>query len=304
MTSFPPIIYLAGPTGSGKSAVAVELAALLDAEIVSSDAYQVYREIPVLTAAPSPEEQSRVPHHMISIIPVQMPWDATEHYHRAMRCIEDIRARGKTAIVTGGSGLYFKFLSHGMSEAPPGDPELRATFAAHSTEDLYARLASLDPEGAETTDPANRRYVERNLEIVLAGGKPLSFWKKNWLKPALGPGWVLTRDVTELDRRIALRAEYMLLNGAMEEVASLGPCSSTAERTLGLHLIRGMIQGNVTREECRVQLALATRQYAKRQRTWLKRESWLRELPADHDSTAPQLAGHILKELLERGRAL
>ena len=99
MTSFPPIIYLAGPTGSGKSAVAVELAALLDAEIVSSDAYQVYREIPVLTAAPSPEEQSRVPHHMISIIPVQMPWDATEHYHRAMRCIEDIRARGKTVVV-------------------------------------------------------------------------------------------------------------------------------------------------------------------------------------------------------------
>ena len=114
-------LFLAGPTGSGKSAVAVELAEMLDAEIVSSDAYQVYRELPILTAAPSPADRERVPHHMVSIIPVQRNWNATEHYHRAMRCMEEIHARGKIAIVTGGSGLYFKFLSHGLSEAPPGD---------------------------------------------------------------------------------------------------------------------------------------------------------------------------------------
>lgn len=114
-------LFLAGPTGSGKSAVAVELAEMLDAEIVSSDAYQVYRELPILTAAPSPADRERVPHHMVSIIPVQKNWNATEHYHRAMRCMEEIHARGKIAIVTGGSGLYFKFLSHGLSEAPPGD---------------------------------------------------------------------------------------------------------------------------------------------------------------------------------------
>ena len=102
-------LFLAGPTGSGKSAVAVELAEMLDAEIVSSDAYQVYRELPILTAAPSPADRERVPHHMVSIIPVQKNWNATEHYHRAMRCMEEIHARGKIAIVTGGSGLYFKF---------------------------------------------------------------------------------------------------------------------------------------------------------------------------------------------------
>ena len=121
-------LFLAGPTGSGKSAVAVELAEMLDAEIVSSDAYQVYRELPILTAAPSPADRERVPHHMVSIIPVQKNWNATEHYHRAMRCMEEIHARGKIAIVTGGSGLYFKFLSHGLSEAPPGDAALRAAF--------------------------------------------------------------------------------------------------------------------------------------------------------------------------------
>lgn len=293
-------LFIAGPTGSGKSAVAVELADMLGAEIVSSDAYQVYREIPILTAAPSPEDQARIPHHMVSIIPVQMPWDATEHYHRAMRCVEDIHARGKTAIVTGGSGLYFKFLSHGMSEAPPGDSALRATFAAYSTEDLYARLSALDPEGAATTSPSNRRYVERNLEIVIAGGKPLSFWKQNWLKPPRGPGWTITREVPELDGRIALRAARMMQEGAVEEVERLSPCSATAERTLGLMLIRSMLRGEITRETCQAQLALTTRQYAKRQRTWLKREQWLRELPANGQSSARELAEHILTDLKKR----
>lgn len=296
-TDFPSTLFIAGPTGSGKSAVAVELAEMLGAEIVSSDAYQVYRELPILTAAPSPEDQARISHHMVSIIPAQMPWDATEHYHRAMRCMEDIHARGKTAIVTGGSGLYFKFLSHGMSEAPPGDAALRAAFADCSTEELYARLAALDPEGAAVTNSSNRRYVERNLEIVLAGGKPLSFWKKNWQRPPLGPGWAITREVPELDGRIALRAARMMQEGAMEEVERLGPCSATAERTLGLALIRSVLRGETTRETCQAQLALATRQYAKRQRTWLKREHWLRELPASPFTSPRELAERIMHEL-------
>ena len=277
--------------------MAVELAEMLGAEIVSSDAYQVYRELPILTAAPSPEDRARILHHMVSIIPVQMPWDATEHYHRAMRCVKDIHSRGKTAIITGGSGLYFKFLSHGLSEAPPGNAALRASFANYSTEELYARLASLDPEGAVLTNSSNRRYVERNLEIVLAGGKPLSFWKRNWLKPPRGPGWAITREVPELDSRIALRAARMMQEGAVEEIATLGPCSATAERTLGLALIRSMLRGEITREICQAKLALATRQYAKRQRTWLKREQWLRELPADQNSTARQLAKRIMQDL-------
>lgn len=295
-TDFPSTLFLAGPTGSGKSTVAVELADMLGAEIVSSDAYQVYRELPILTAAPSPEDQVRIPHHMVSIIPVQMPWDATEHYHRAMRCMEDIHARGKTAIVTGGSGLYFKFLSHGMSEAPPGDASLRASFADYSTEELYARLTSLDPEGAAVTNSSNRRYVERNLEIILAGGKPLSFWKQNWLKPPRGPGWVITREVPELDGRIALRAARMMQEGAVEEVSRLGSCSATAERTLGLALIRSLLRGEISQEDCQAQLALATRQYAKRQRTWLKREHWLRELPAAPSISPRELAECIIRE--------
>ncbi len=291
----PTTLFLAGPTGSGKSAVAVELAKMLGAEIISTDAYQVYREIPVLTAAPTGEELSAVPHHMIGIIPVSQIWDATEHYHRAMDCLRHVHARGKTAIITGGSGLYFKFLSHGLSQAPPGDPQLRAEFSAFTTEQLYARLQAIDPEGAAATDACNRRYVERNLEIVITGGKPLSYWKRNWQHPPLGPGWVITRDVAQLDARIARRAAHMLDSGAVEEVATLGPCSATAERTLGLQLIRDMLRGNITHHECLTQLALSTRQYAKRQRTWLKREQWLTELPATESATAHQLAQKILQ---------
>lgn len=184
-TGLPATLFLAGPTGSGKSAVAVELAEMLGAEIVGSDAYQVYRELPILTAAPSPEDRARVPHHMVSIIPARMPWDATEHYHRAMRCVEDIHARGKTAIVTGGSGLYFKFLSHGMSEAPPGDAALRAAFADCSTGRI-ARQAGFPGPGRRSPDqffqpavcgtqPGNRpcrRKTPFLLEAELAEAAP------------------------------------------------------------------------------------------------------------------------------------
>ncbi|MFR1412116.1 MAG: tRNA (adenosine(37)-N6)-dimethylallyltransferase, partial [Akkermansia sp.] len=293
--AFPMTLFLAGPTGSGKSAVAVELAEMLGAEIVSSDAYQVYRELPILTAAPSPEDRARILHHGFHH---SSPNALGRHgtHHRAIRCNGYSFPR-KSSHLTGGSGLYFKFLSHGLSEAPPGNAALRASFANYSTEELYARLASLDPEGAVLTNSSNRRYVERNLEIVLAGGKPLSFWKRNWLKPPRGPGWAITREVPELDSRIALRAARMMQEGAVEEIATLGPCSATAERTLGLALIRSMLRGEITREICQAKLALATRQYAKRQRTWLKREQWLRELPADQNSTARQLAKRIMQDL-------
>lgn len=296
-TTFTSTLFLAGPTGSGKSAVAVELAEMLGAEIVSSDAYQVYRELPILTATPSPEEIARVPHHMISIISINRNWDASEHYHRAMQCIEDIHSRGKIAIITGGSGLYFKFLSHGISEAPPGNSTIRASFANYSTEELFARLTSLDPEGAAATSSVNRRYVERNLEIVLSGGKPLSHWKQNWQRPPRAPGWVITRDVQELDTRIAHRSALMLEKGAIEEVKALGECSATAERTLGLSIIRSMLRGEISQKTCRENLALSTRQYAKRQRTWLKRESWLRQLPATSADSPRKLAEHIIKDL-------
>lgn len=285
-------IFILGPTGCGKSAVAVELARLLGrAEIVSADAYQVYRALPVLTAAPSQAEMNGVPHHLIGTLDVRENNDAATHARRAQTCIDDIIARGSIPIVTGGSGLYVKFISHGISPAPPSDPSLRAELQALPAEEAVRRLQELDPEGAAATNLQNPRYVVRNLEIVLTGGKPLSYWRNNWQPQAAGPGFHLTREVAELDSRIAKRAELMLANGAIDEVAALpDELSSTAAKTLGLSLIREYLTGARTRTELTAALALATRQYAKRQRTWLRREPWATPLACCQSAAADILS--------------
>lgn len=279
-------IFILGPTGCGKSAVAVALAQRLgNAEIISADAYQVYRAMPVLTAAPTAGEQCGIPHHLIGTMEVSENNDAATHARRAQACIDAILARGATPIITGGSGLYVKFISHGISPAPPGDPALRAELEALPAAEAVRRLQEADPEGAAATNLQNPRYVIRNLEIVLLGGKPLSYWRNNWQPQACGPGFCLTREVPELDARIAARAARMLADGAIDEVAALPPdLSPTAEKTLGLALIRDYLAGNTTRAELTAALALATRQYAKRQRTWLRREPWATPIPCNSAS--------------------
>ncbi len=298
-------LFLLGPTGCGKSAVAVALAEQLGAEIVSADAYQVYRGLEVLTAAPSAEERARVPHHLVACLDPTKGNDAATHARRAGECLADIRTRGKRAIVTGGSGLYVKFISHGISPAPPSDPILRAELSALPLPELVRRLQEADPEGAAATDLQNPRYVARNLEIVLCGHKPLSAWRNNWQPQAIGPGFVLTRETAELDTRIARRAHAMLEEGALEEVAALDAAgislSSTAEKTLGLSLIREHLAGQMNREELEAALSLATRQYAKRQRTWLRREQWLTPLTVQESDSAESMAEKIFKRLSSLG---
>ncbi len=287
-------IFILGPTGCGKSRVAVELAQLLGrAEIVSADAYQVYRAMPVLTAAPGVEEMGGIPHHLIGTMEVSENNDAAAHARKAQACIADIQARGAVPIVTGGSGLYVKFISHGISPAPPSDPELRAQLEALPAEEAVRRLQEVDPAGAAATNLLNPRYVVRNLEIVLLGGKPLSYWRNNWQPEACGPGFCLTREVPELDARIAARAAQMLEAGAIAEVAALpDELSPTAEKTLGLSLIREHLAGNSTKAELTAALALLTRQYAKRQRTWLRREPWATPIPC-----TPEAARRIYDSL-------
>lgn len=272
-------IFILGPTGCGKSLLAVELAERLgNAEIVSADAYQVYRQMPILTAAPGAELLGRVLHHLIGIMDVTENNDAAMHARRAFDAIADVQARGHTPIITGGSGLYVKFISHGISPAPPCDPSLRAELAALPLAEAVARLQALDPEGAARTDLHNPRYVTRNLEIVILGGKPLSYWQQNWQRPPAGPGFVLVRDTAELDVRIARRAISMVRQGVVDEVAALGSLSPTASKTLGLSQVKSYLSGEITRDELVRSLALTTRQYAKRQRTWLRRETWLTPL--------------------------
>ena len=292
-------VFILGPTGSGKSAVAVELAEILgNTEIISADAYQVYKGMPIITAAPSFEELSRVKHHLVGFMDPTENNDAAEHARRAGAIIERLQKGGMPPVLTGGSGLYVKFISHGISTAPPSDPVLREELNALSLDEAVCKLREADPEGAANTDLHNQRYVVRNLEIVLLGGKPLSYWKNNWQEPA-GPGFCIVRDTEELDARIARRAEQMLRDGAIEEVAALEALtlSTTASKTLGLSQVQNYLKGRLTRSELISAISLATRQYAKRQRTWLRREKWLTPVEVRAGETAREVAVRIAQQL-------
>lgn len=295
-------LFILGSTGSGKSAVAVELAEILgNSEIISTDAYQVYKRMPIITAAPTKEEMERVRHHLVGFMEPTENNDAAEHARRAEHISVTLKQGGMLPIHTGGSGLYVKFISHGISPAPPSDSALRAELNQLSLAEAVARLREADPEGAACTDLCNQRYVVRNLEIVLLGGKPLSYWRNNWQEPR-GKGFWIVRDIDELDARIARRAEQMISEGAIEEVAALEglTLSTTASKTLGLAQVQDYIKGLYTRSELISAISLATRQYAKRQRTWLRREKWLTPITVGAGDTARDIAEKIAS-LLCRG---
>jgi tRNA dimethylallyltransferase len=268
-------------------------------QIISTDAYQVYRGMPIITAAPGDEEMSRVKHHLVGFMNPTENNDAAEHARRAENIITELQKGGMPPVLTGGSGLYVKFISHGISPAPPSDPELRAELNALPLPEVVRRLQEADPEGAADTDLQNPRYVVRNLEIVLLGAKPLSYWRNNWQAP-IGPGFCLVRDTADLDARIAKRAAQMLRDGVADEVAALEglTLSTTASKTLGLSHMQDYLKGRLTASELVSAISLATRQYAKRQRTWLRREKWLTPVEVSRDAKPREVAERIAALLI------
>jgi len=288
MKSPPTPIYVCGPTASGKSALAIQLAHLTDGEIVNADAYQIYRGIDILSAAPSADEQSQAPHHLYGIIPPQETCDAMRFREWALPVIREIQSRAKTPIITGGSGMYLKFLTHGPSPVPSGDDALRAELDQEPNETLIARLTALDPEGAAMTNLQNRRYVIRALEICLLSGEKMSVLKNDWKKKSAEKekylrGIYLLWDRELLRQRINLRSKIMLDSGAIEEVKTLNAPSATCDKAIGIPQIRNHLAGEITRDECEERIAAATRQYAKRQRTWFNKETWLTPIHPDAD---------------------
>ena len=166
--------FIVGPTATGKSEVAADVACEVDAEIVSADAFQIYNGLNLLTAKPEGATLAKAQHHLIGIVPLTEEMNAEKYRRTAMHAIEDISSRGKLAIVVGGSGLYIKALTHGLVPLPESDPKLRAKLNAMSLDDLRSQLAELDPKTARKIDMKNRRRVVRALEICLLSGKPAS----------------------------------------------------------------------------------------------------------------------------------
>ena len=277
----PSRFFLCGPTASGKTALALALAEAWDGEIVNGDAFQVYRGLEILSAAPSEKEQATCPHHLFGIIDTAESMDAAKYAALANPVIEEIENRGKTAIIVGGSGLYLKFLTHGIAEAPPGDEEIRAELKGWSVAQIYERLKELDPDEAARQNSQNRRHLSRALEICLVTGQKASSLRQNFEDPTLLEGLkgiVLNWTPQILAERISLRTRVMLDSGAINEVEEIPLEAGTIRQAIGVREIDAYLNKEMTLEECEERITISTRQYAKRQRNWFRRESWLRSV--------------------------
>ena len=263
----------------GKSALAVAVAERLGAEIVGADAFQVYAGLDLLTAKPSPAERARVPHHLIGVVPPAEPFSVARYLEHARACLADIAGRGRLALVVGGTGLYVRALNEGLSPLPPARPELRAELGALDLPTLAARLRALDPAGAAAVDQANPRRLIRAIEIVETTGRPLAehrtAWTRGEQRPAGPPrGFLVNCPRPELRARIARRTAAMFARGGVEEVRAfpderIGP---TLGQALGLAELRAVGRGELPAAAARARLETGTRQYAKRQLTWFRRD--------------------------------
>ena len=277
----------------GKSEIAAEIACRVNAEVVSADAFQIYRGLDQLTAKPEKRTLAKAPHHLLSAVPLSEEMNVEKFRAAAVKAIRDIQAREKHAIVVGGSGLYVRALTHGLSRLPGADPKLRAQLSALSFDELRHQLIDLDPAVARKIDMKNRRRVLRALEIYLLTGKAVSEQRTAWpvaaslcearrgqtlgrgdasLSEAATDGVFVFRDRAELYQRIDRRVEKMFTEGVVEEVRALSDLSSTAEKALGLREIRALLAGEISESECIARTQRGTRRYAKRQLTWFQRQ--------------------------------
>lgn len=277
------VFFIVGPTAAGKSEIAAEIACQLNAEIINADAFQVYRGLDLLTAKPDNTTLAKAPHQLLSAVPLSEEMNVERFRAAAAEALREIHTRGKPAIVVGGSGLYVKALTHGLSRLPAADPKLRAQLEELSLGELCARLIDLDPQTARIIDMKNRRRVTRALEICLLTGRPVSEQRAQVVAAdavrgqprsasTATTGFFIFRERAELYERIDRRVEKMFADGVVEEVRALDDLGSTAEKALGLREIRALLAGEISEAECIAKIQQATRRYAKRQLTWFQRQ--------------------------------
>ena len=267
-------VFLAGPTSVGKSDIALALAERHAGEIVCADAFQLYREFPVLSAQPSSEDQARVPHHLFGSVPCTGDMDAALFAVHALDVITAIVARGKIPFVVGGSGLYLQALTAGLPQLPSIDPALREEVRGMTLGDMLSQLQSLDPASLSVIDVHNPRRVARRLELCRQTGQPASQILTEPPVPEGLRGLVLTRDRGDLNARIAAAVEARLAGGAIDEVrAARTTAGGTARQILGWREITALLDGEIDRTTCAELVTTATRQYAKRQLTWFRAKS-------------------------------
>ncbi len=262
---------MTGPTGVGKSSLAVALAKRLDGEILGADAFQIYAGLPVLTAQATLEQLAAVPHHLIGFLDLGENFNAARFVQAARERMADIASRGRLPILVGGTGLYLKALTHGLSEMPPVDPALRERISSLTLEAATEELAKADPEALGQIDLKNPVRVRRALEIILQTQRPLAHSRGAWSQESKEfRGLVLTRQRDDLRARLEANVAQMLASGAIEEVRQANRAGEGARRAIGFREIEEFLAGKTSIDACREAIATATKRYAKRQLTWCR----------------------------------
>jgi tRNA dimethylallyltransferase len=277
-------VLLAGPTTSGKSALALTLAEELGGTIINADSMQVYRDLRIITARPSPDDEARVPHRLYGHV------DAAENYSAGRWCVDakaaiaDVRRAGGLPILVGGTGLYFKALTQGLAAVPSIPGSLRASIrdrlAADGVAPLYEELQQLDPGAAARLMPGDRSRITRALEVVRATGRPLADWHREGMPPSIDASRAvklfLHVDRSELYRRINVRFDAMLASGALDEVQALAQRrldpTLPAMKAHGVPWLIRHLKGEISLEEAAEGGKRDTRHYTKRQATWFRNQ--------------------------------
>ena len=292
----PTLWIIAGPTASGKSHLAVNMAESMGGEILNADSMQIYQDLNILTACPTPQDRQRVPHHGYQFLQAHLSLSAGAWYRWAMAEIQRLNKAGKTAFVVGGTGLYLKTLTHGFIDLPPIDAMIRFTLENRLIEEgldkLYQELAQCDPPMAQRLAHNDRQRIIRALEIWQATGQTLSDWqKKSTQHPSFQQKTILLlpeRD--QLNKRADQRVIDMVNHGAIDEIKALlaNVVSSDAPifRALGAKPFFAYLCQQLSRQQAIAQTQCATRQYIKRQFTWFRHQ-----ITADYTLTKPIAKG-------------
>ena len=284
MAAGPWITLVAGPTASGKSALALRLAEAGGGEIVNADSMQIYADLRVLTARPTAEEEARARHHLYGVADAAEGWSVGRWLRATLATLEAIRGRGREAIVVGGTGLYFKALTEGLADMPLVAEAARdaagAAFDRLGEAAFRAELATGDPESAERIAPGDRQRLVRARAVLEATGRPLGAWKAGTSPPLQDGAWramVLEPPRAALYARIDARVLTMLDHGALEEAAALDaralPADKPAMKATGVREFASLARGELTRDEAVERVQRETRRYAKRQLTWFRNQT-------------------------------
>ena len=305
------IICIAGPTASGKTALAVELAKAIDGEVVSCDSMQVYRRMDIGTAKPTAEEMQGIPHHMLSVAEPDEDFSVSRYCEMATPILDDIIIRGKTAIIAGGTGLYMDALIRGNSFAPYPSTGMRekleAQADAEGMEFMLQLLHSIDPDSAVRLHLKDRKRIIRALEVYYETGETITEHnrKTQEIPPKYDPVWFGLEDENRADlyQRIDRRVDVMLEQGLITEIQDLLnsgiPEKCTAMQAIGYKEFVDALQGRCTIDQAVAQVQQSSRHYAKRQLTWFRRNdrmNWLRRKPGESTSEILIRARQILAE--------